>query len=394
MNIQNLKYYNNKRKIINLTANNSTPTKIKRFSYSNSQTSKNKTNCRNRNNLIDSFNKNFSYNNIKRNCSKKYFFKNYKVSPLIASLIYEKVVNKLFEYIKKCLPKNIFIEFKKKYIKFVIEELHLENKIILSNISDKDLINLDIKLFITKDNSYFLNYRKFNNKSGVGSGSNSKSLFRINKNILKREKLSSFNSFNTELKSTNKSLINSSKIFLRQKNKTNICNTEYNNKNEKEKIKPKKLNIKEITKFNMPKNKRKEVMEHFKNYSLVNNTNHLILSQKNLNIKEKIIKNGKKVEKIFKKLPINKTKKIVREKIKKEIEKEEKEKNKIEIKENEKNSMKQLNLIKENLDDNLKSMFNFSYGYFLNYEREDDSSKSINDLYKFNNCDYDNFKKN
>ena len=244
MNILNLKYYNNKRKIINLTANNSTPTKIKRFSYSNSQNSKNKTNCRNRNNFIDSFNKNFSYNNINRNSSKKYFFKNYKVSPLIASLIYEKVVNKLFEYIKKCLPKNIFIEFKKKYIKFVIEELHIENKIILSNISDKDLINFDIKLFISKDNSYFLNYRKFNNKSNINSNSNSKSFFQINKKILNRGKLSSFNSFNTELKSTNKSLINSSKIFLRQKNKTNnICNTEYNNKNEKEKIKPKKLNI-------------------------------------------------------------------------------------------------------------------------------------------------------
>ena len=183
MNIPNLKYYNNHRKIINLTANNSTPTKIKKFSCSNFKTSKNKTNCRNRNVLIDSFNKNFSYNNINSNNSKKYIFKNYKVSPLIALLIYEKVVNKLFEYIEKCLPKNIFIEFKKKYIKFVIEELHIE-KNILSNISEQDLINSDIKLFISKDNSYFLNYRKFNNKNNINS--NSKSLFQINKNTLKR----------------------------------------------------------------------------------------------------------------------------------------------------------------------------------------------------------------
>ena len=394
MNIPNLKYYNNHRKIINLTANNSTPTKIKKFSYSNFKTSKNKTNCRNRNDLIDSFNKNFSYNNINSNNSKKYIFKNYKVSPLIALLIYEKVVNKLFEYIEKCLPKNIFIEFKKKYIKFVIEELHIE-KNILSNISEQDLINSDIKLFISKDNSYFLNYRKFNNKNNINS--NSKSFFQINKNTLKRGKISSFNSFNTEVKNTDKSLINSSKIFLRTKNKTNnICNTEYNNKNEKEKIKPKKLNIKEISKFNVPKNKRKEVMEHLKNYSLVNNTNQLILSQKNLNLKEKIINNGKNVEKIYKKLPINKTNKIIREKIKEEIKKEENEKNKkiLETKENEKNSIKQLNIIKENLDDNLKNIFNFSYGYFLNYERESDSSKSINDLYKFNNYDYNNLKQN
>ena len=137
-------------------------------------------------------------------------------------------------------------------------------------------------------------------------------------------------------------------------------------------------------------------MEHLKNYSLVNNTNQLILSQKNLNLKEKIINNGKNVEKIYKKLPINKTNKIIREKIKEEIKKEENEKNKkiLETKENEKNSIKQLNIIKENLDDNLKNIFNFSYGYFLNYERASDSSKSINDLYKFNNYDYNNLKQN
>jgi hypothetical protein len=68
-----------------------------------------------------------------------------------------------------------------------------------------------------------------------------------------------------------------------------------------------------------------------------------------------------------------------------------------EIIENEKNnSIKQLNLIKENLDDNLKNMFNFSYGNFLNYDKESDSSKSLNDIYKFNYNDYNvnNFKQN
>jgi len=44
---------------------------------------------------------------------------------------------------------------------------------------------------------------------------------------------------------------------------------------------------------------------------------------------------------------------------------------------NEKYSIKQLNLIKQNLDDNLKNMLNFSYGYFLNNEKESDSSKSL-----------------
>ena len=379
MNIPNLKYYkNSKNKIINLTANNNTPIKIKRFSYSNSQTSKQfKLNCRNRNNnLIDTFNKNFSYNNICHK-TKNYIFNKIKVSPLIALSIYEKAINKLFDYIRKCLPKNIYIEFKKKYIKFVTEELHLENNNIISNISDQDLINLDIKLFVSQNTSYFLNYKKFKDKLHLNLNSNSNSLFKLNKIKLRRGKLSSFNSFNTELKTNNQSLINSSKIFIQSKNKIkNICHTEYNNKNDKEKIKPKKINIKgqkDISKFKINKNKEKE---HKKNISMIENKK---------NIKEKI----------YKKLPINNKKKIIIDKINLEEKKEKKriEKNN-DIKETEKNSIKQLNIIKENLDDNLKNMFNFSYGNFLNYERESDSSKSLNDIYRFNYNDYNNFKQN
>ena len=367
MNIPNLKYYNNnKSKIINLTANNNTPKKTKRFSYSNSQTSKQfKLNYRNRNNnIIDSFNKNFSYNNICHK-TKNYIFNKIKVSPLIALSIYEKAINKLFEYIRKCLPKNIYIEFKKKYIKFVTEELHLENNNIISNISDQDLINLDIKLFVSQNTSYFLNYKKFKDKLHLKLNTNSNSLFKLNKIKLRRGKLSSFNSFNTELKTNNQSLINSSKIFIQPKNSKikNIFNTEYNNKNDKEKIKPKKMKIKEakeISKFKI------------KNISMVEN--------------KKSIK-----EKIYKKLPLNNKKKIIIDKIKPPEEKKEKEIEKNnDIKENEKYSIKQLNTIKENLDDNLKNMFNFSYGNFLNYERESDSSKSLNDLYKFNYNDYNN----
>ena len=103
-----------------------------------------------------------------------------------------------------------------------------------------------------------------------------------------------------------------------------------------------------------------------------------------------MVENKKNIkEKIYKKLPLNNKKKIIIDKIKPPEEKKEKEieKNK---KENEKYSIKQLNIIKENLDDNLKNMFNFSYGNFLNYERESDSSKSLNDLYKFNYNDYNN----
>ena len=401
MNIPNLKYYNKVKKI-NLTTNNNTPIKIKRFSYSNSQTSNhNKCNCKNGRNLNNFIDKNFSYNNIS-DTTQKYIFNNYKVSPLIALLIYEKSINKLFEFIKKSLPINIFIEFKKKYILFVIEELHISDKNIISNLSNKDLINVDIKLFISQKSSYFLNYSKFFDKYQQKVKSNSNSLFQLKKNHIKRGKISSFNSFNTELKIDNKSLINSSKIFVRPKNKIkNVCNTEYINKIDKEKLKSKKLSINEISKLKPLKNKRKNKTNHLKNISLINGsfTNPIIFStkaskKKLFERKEKVINNEKQRGKIFIKLPINKTKKLERDKINDENKKEEKENNKIEIKDNEKNSIKQLNLIKKNLDDNLKNMFNFSYGYFLNNERESDSSKSIHDLYRFDNNEYNNFKQN
>ena len=117
-------------------------------------------------------------------------------------------------------------------------------------------------------------------------------------------------------------------------------------------------------------------------------------SKKKIDKKQKDIKNEKNIQKIFRKLPINKAKKIERDKIIDENKKEENEDKKMEIKDNEKNNIKQLNLIKKNLDDNLKNMFNFSYGYFLNNERESDSSKSVHDLYRFDNNEYNNSKQN
>ena len=117
-------------------------------------------------------------------------------------------------------------------------------------------------------------------------------------------------------------------------------------------------------------------------------------SKKKIDKKQKDIKNEKNIQKIFRKLPINKAKKIERDKIIDENKKEENEDKKMEIKDNEKNNIKQLNLIKKNLDDNLKNMFNFSYGYFLNNERESDSSKSVHDLYRFDNNEYNISKQN
>ena len=409
MNIPNLKYYNNRIKKINLTSYNNTPIKIKRFSYSNSLTSKqNKPIYRNRKIINDCITNNNSYSNISEN-TKKYIFNKYKVSPLIAIFIYEKSINNFFEFIKKRLPLKIFIEFKKKYISFVSEELHILNKHFESNISDKDIINLDIKLFVSQNNSSILNYNKLIDSYRFKLSDNSNSLFQLNKmKIPKKGKISPFNSFNSGLKNKNKLIINSSKIFIRPKNKIkNICNTEYNNKVDKEKLNIKKSNKKEITKFKPLTNKRKNITDFLKNTSTVNGSfnnqlNNLFFStkdsKKKLEIKDKVINSENNTNIIFRKLPVNKTKKIIKQKNIDENKKEEKENNTkiIEMKDSEKNSIKQLNLIKENLDDNLKNMFNFSYGYFLNNERESDSSKSYHDLYRFNNNDYNsnNFTQN
>ena len=202
MNISQLKYNNNQNKIIFLTTNNSTPIKMKRFSFSNSQTSNQfKTKCRNKNKIKEAIiNNNSSSINI-LNDNHKYIFNNYKISPLIALLIYEKSINKLFDFIKRRMPKNNFIEIKKKYISFVIEELHIKSKNILLNTSEQDLINSNVKLFtsnINNTNNFFAQYNKLNLNSNslYKCNCNSNSLFQLNKNKSQKSKLLSFNSFN------------------------------------------------------------------------------------------------------------------------------------------------------------------------------------------------------
>ena len=409
---------NNQRKIIFLTTNNSTPKKLKRFSFSNSNTANknNKNKYKNKNKIKEAImNNNLSYKSFIEN--QKYIFYSYKISPLIAILIYEKSINKLLEFIKKRLPKQNFVEIKKKYISFVTEELHINNKNILLNLSERDLINLNVKLFISQTNScFFSNYNKlnFNQSPIIKDSSNSNSLFQLNKSMLKNGKLLSFNSFNSELKNQNKSLVkNSTNILIQPKKMKNICNTEYYHKNN--------YNNNNIINLKKAKYKKKDKgidiynHNHLRNISMTNGSPFFRIidyeyknkSKSKSKIKEKIINNDKEIIKIFKKYPLNKNKKLnsskntIKENKKFKSEDKSNKKNKIDdnsnlnvLNENEKNmSVQQLNLIKENLDDNLKNMFNFSYGNFLNYEKESDSSKSLRELYK-NNKDYNYIKKN
>ena len=411
MNISQVKYNSNQNKIIFLTTNNSTPIKMKRFSFSNSKTSNLlKQKCRNKNKIKEAIiNNNSSSFNI-LNGSQKYIFNNYKLSPLIALLIYEKSINKLFDFIKRRIPKNIFFEIKKKYISFVIEELHIKSKNILLNLSEQDLMNLNVKLFTSSisinnnsnnSNNFFAQYHKLNSNSNSLNkcNFNSNSLFKLNKDKSK-SKFLSFNSFNNaESKKQNKSLVNSTNILLQPKKSKNICNTEYTHKNNGMQNKFKK---------NKKIEAGIEFFNHLRNISMMNgspkyipNKNIYLDNRKKVNLKEKIITKDKKLG--FIKNKSNNLKKNIieenkifgnEEKNENACEKNNNNKNKNEKKEEvkveDKNCLHQLNLIKENLEDNLKNMFNFSYGYYLNYDRESESSKS---LYKLNN-DYSNIKIN
>jgi hypothetical protein len=408
MDITQLKTINNQNKIIFLTSSNSTPKKSKKFSFSNSKTSnQSKTKHLKKNRIKESImNNNFSYKSC--NGSQKYIFNCYKISPFIAIVIYEKAINKLFEFIQRRLSKSNFIEIKKKYISFVTEELHVNNKNILLNIPEKDLMNLNVKLFTSYNNSNIIStYSKFNlhnPNSLLKSNCNSNSLFQLSKNRIRKGKILSLNSFNTELRKQNQSLFNSSNIIIQPKKSTNICQTEYiqmNNYNNS------------IINLKSSKNKKigvgSENFNYLRNLSMISGSlltkNNEFENKKKSNMKDKIINKDKEIIKIFRKMPLKKMKKI--NKIKKsyvdnnQINNENKNNNidnnpnnsksVNDPKDNEKKkSVQQLNLIKENLEDNLKNMFNFSYGSFLNYEKESDSSKS---LYKMNN-DYANNIKN
>ena len=408
MNITHIKNINNQSKIIFLTSNNNTPTKLKRISFSNSlTTNKNKIKYHNKrkiNKFEDSINKNnFSYNVY--NDNQKYIFNCYKLSPIIALLIYEKSINKLLEFIKKRLPKSNFIEIKKKYISFVIEELNIKSKNILHNISEPDLINLNVKLFTSNNNNnntstncYSGNFNKliYNPKPQYKPSCNSNSLFQLNKNRIKRGKLLSYNSFNTDLKRQNNSLVNSSNILFHPKKSKNIFHTEYNQKINNNSNRNSITNLKQ----------KKDKINHFKNISMSNGNllikNNFFENNKKYKLKEKIINKDNEIAKIFKKMPSNKRKNINNsknasssiesKKLKNEDDSDNIEVNIInnnnnnelnKIKDYEKKkSLQQLNLIKENLEDNLKNMLNFSYGYYLNYEKESESSKSQNDFIK------------
>ena len=388
---------------------------IKRNRLNYNYNSNNINNIRNQNVY---FNNNTSYNHNKN----KYIFNSYIVSPLFGLKIYEKTINKFFEYIKGVLPKKIFLEIKKTYIKYVFEELHIKNNIlnILLTKSESEIMNLNLKLFYKKEKSTSAN-RSSSKNSKNKSKKKTKKDFSFTRNYNNRGM-----NINTRNSQTAKNNISKQYIFngFFNKNKHNSLYTISKNysripgipliisvtkssaikSRSKSGSKEKKIVNKNTNKnyysnnnifdpdvhvykiLNQRKNNNNIMIKNRNNTSNNNKvkkqiTNNLLLGHKGKNNiiskKNKIAMNNlmnpdKKNENI------NSNKKAYKKESRNKL-KESKEENKKKEKEKDNKSEEQLKQIKSGLDDNLKFLFNFSYENFLNKESENDSKKTVSD---------------
>ena len=377
------------------------------------------------------FNNNTSYNQNK----SKYIFNSYIVTPLYGLKIYEKTLNKIFEYIKSILPKKIFLEIKKMYIKYVLEELHIKNNItnILFSKSESEIMSLNLKLFYNKDN------KSSSVNRSSSKNSKNKSLSK-NKNKNKNQKDISFTrnynrkgiNINTRNSQTAKNNISKQYIFngiFNNQNKNhnslytlsknysripgmpftfNITKNSAMKSKSKSSSKEKKIVSKNSNKNyysnnnifdpdahvykilnQRNKNNSNNILIKNRNNTSNNNkvkkqlTNNLLLSKKGKNNiatkNRKLSPNNNLVKSDNKNENLNNDKKIFKKesKNKKEEKKEDNNKNNEKLKENKNED--QLKQIKSGLDDNLKFLFNFSYENFLNKESENDSKKTVSD---------------
>ena len=398
-------------------------------SNSNSKEYKKRYKSNNINNKINSniySNNNTSYNNqinqINKD-NKKYIFSSYILTPIFGMKIYENTVDKIFEYIKNILPKKIYIDIKKTFIKYIFEELHIKNNLLLSK-TEAEIMNINLKLFYNKttsvnrsnsknknqkdfsftrnhNNNRTMNNHNYNtaknnfSKQYIFNGllKNHNSLYSLNKKCAKIHGVPfTFNISKSPRKSRSKSgskdkkLINKNNNYYSNNNifdpdlhvfkilnqrKKNVANKNFNNTSKNKKIK-KQLNSnlilsKKNKNSNIIKNKiSNTIIYSDKKNDIINNNNKSIRVRENSN---KIIprKNEVKDSNINEDIVIN-------------------NKN-----ENNKKNDEQLKQIKSGLDENLKFLFNFSYENFLNKESESESKKSASD---YNNIEHSNQKDN
>ena len=349
----------------------------------------------------------------------------------ISIKIYEKAIDKLFLYMKKILPNEIYKDIQNKFLIDISKELNNYNN--KTNMKKEDSITSSITNLIKTMINNSINIDDFSSINNNHHNNKIKLPYNIGNdiNIISSNKINNLIKKHTSLYTLTKSKILNSKTMSNSKSKSksgskspsNSKSKNEHNKNNK-KVSMKKfifgnhkttLNLKLFEKINSellkidfkPISKKKIFSDkkQIKNIKKNNSPNIKDTHNRNnkiSNICEIIISNGsnnntirnslKKKEKHSKSnfslnfkinnknnnLNDNKENSKSSEKNKKIISNN--NDNNI-IKEiiNESKNSEQLKEIKSSLDENLKKMFNFSYEDFLNKESETESKKSIDD---------------
>ena len=154
--IENTNNKTQKKKFID---KNEKVTLIKSFCNKNERKSRSKSNSNSKeykkryksNQIYSNNNTSYNINQIKQT-KNNYIFSSYILTPLYGMKIYENALYKIFEYIKNILPKKIYIDIKKTFIRFILDELHVKNNILLSK-TDAEIMNINLKLFYNKTSS-------------------------------------------------------------------------------------------------------------------------------------------------------------------------------------------------------------------------------------------------
>jgi hypothetical protein len=327
--------------------------------------------------------------------------------------IYENSINKIFEYIKGILPKKIYIEIKRTFIKYIYEELHIKNNSLLTK-TDSEILNINLKLFykrttsVNRSNSKNKNQKDFsltrnhnNNKSMNnynyntaknniskqyifnGLLKNHNSLYSLNKKCAKihgapftfnlskspEKSKSKSGSKEKQLINKNNNYYSNNNIFdpdlhvfkiLNQRKKNNGINKNFSNTSKNHKIKKQLNNNMILNKKNKNNNFIKNKISNTIIYSDKKdeniNNNKSKKSKENNNIKPE-----KKIDNIDNKIEINNRSSNINNNINNNLNV---------IKNENKQNDEQLKQIKSGLDENLKFLFNFSYENFLNKESE------------------------
>ncbi len=345
--------------------------------------------------------------------------------------IYEKVIDKLFSFMKSILPFETYNEIKMKFISEITKEIRFSNKpdnndihneshsssitnliksIETNNLNKKINSNLKLSYNIINNNinikkkninkkhsslytltkSKILNNRTVSNsRSKSNSKSKSKSKTPSKSKSNSRDKISIIKSNKIILNSRLFEKINhellkleNSKPFIQ---KNSICERKkiINKSNSKPKIRTEINNsLNQNIKINNSKTTTHSL--NVNNKKNINKNKNIIYNHRINNNKKEIRKNNDNNFLNITNIKLNITEENENEILENETKENEKKEEKKEIINNLENTneiknSEQLKKIKSTLEDNLKFMFNFSYEGFLNKESETDSKKSLED---------------